>query len=338
EQLADGPLAHHDAAKLLETIARAVHYANQCGIIHRDLKPQNILLGLDGDPHVADFGLARFEDQNATWTTGGKILGTLHYMAPEQASPERVVICAATDVYGLGAVLYQCLTGHPPFHHRTAAELFHDLIHRDPALPSQITAGVPADLDQICRKCLEKQPSARYASASEMADDLRRYLGGQPVSARPLPRSELAWRAIRRNPVVSSLAATTLLFLIVSLAVALVFADNFRRSGIQLSRMLDRAKLAELRMKDALTDSQILRAEQRHQSRTEGQRKDVLDLVNSTMVLSEGGPERRLQQLRLRNQVAKALAIVDVELEATGDSMVVGQSSSTSTIASALAT
>ncbi|MEM6469654.1 MAG: protein kinase [Planctomycetota bacterium] len=314
ERLEREPLSHRDSARLLEVVARAVHYANECGITHRDIKPQNILLDRDGQAHVADFGLARFEDQNATWTTGGKILGTLHYMAPEQAGGEHDAVGRTTDVYGLGAVLYQCLSGQPPFHQRSAPELFHDLLHRDPPLPSRIRNDVPADLDQICRKCVEKQPRARYATAAEMADDLSRFLRGEPVSARPLSRAGVALRIVKRNPVVSSLVSTTLLMLVVSLAVSVLSARQYRQSGIQLSEMLDRAKAAESRMKDALSDSQILRAEQRHQTKTEGQRHDVLKLVSSTLDLSDGQTQDAEKETRLRNQVANALAITDVQL------------------------
>jgi serine/threonine-protein kinase len=184
EKLAGQPLAERDAAKMTATVASAVQFAHQIGFIHRDLKPANILLTADGTPKIADFGLVRSIDAGPEFTLDGARLGTLCYMAPEQALGKAGAIGPAVDVYGLGAVLYEMLTGRPPFKGPSAAETERQVIADEPVPPSRWNPKVSRDLETICLKCLQKSPSRRYANAQELLGDLHRFLGGNPVVAR----------------------------------------------------------------------------------------------------------------------------------------------------------
>jgi serine/threonine-protein kinase len=187
------PLPPAEAAALVETLARAAHAAHQKGVVHRDLKPANVLLAEDGTPKIADFGLARKLDE-AGQTRTGAVLGTPSYMAPEQARGKGHEAGPAVDTYALGAVLYECLTGRPPFRAATTAETLLQVISDDPVPPSRLAPATPRDLETVCLKCLHKEPSRRYASALDLAEDLRRFLAGEPVRARPA-RLRSEWRS-----------------------------------------------------------------------------------------------------------------------------------------------
>jgi tetratricopeptide (TPR) repeat protein len=196
-----------EAVRLLVTIARAVHHAHQHGILHRDLKPANILLDADGQPHVTDFGLAMRFTNEADITQSGALTGTPSYMAPEQAMPQKSKLSTATDVYGLGGILYALLTGGPPFRSVTPLATVLEVVDKPPISPRSLNSRVPVDLETICLKCLEKEPSARYSSAEALADDLERFFNGEPTLARPLPawRRTLKWA--RRHPWASAAVA-----------------------------------------------------------------------------------------------------------------------------------
>lgn len=204
-------------ATLLAKVAEAVQYAHQRGILHRDLKPGNILIDQNGEPHVTDFGLAKRVESDRHLTLSGEIIGTPAYMAPEQATGDYRQVGAAADVFSLGVMLYQLLTGRLPFAGATPAEVFHSIVHEEPPAPSAVNPAVPRDLETICVKCLEKNVGKRYGSAKAVADELNRFTAGEPIEARPVGRTERLWRWSQRNPALASyaVATTLLLFMVV---------------------------------------------------------------------------------------------------------------------------
>jgi eukaryotic-like serine/threonine-protein kinase len=201
------PLPPDDAAELVETVARAVHAAHQAGVVHRDLKPANILLA--SGPKITDFGLAKVLDACTTTVNGGGsapvltetgiVLGTPSYMAPEQAGGHNKEVGAAADVYGLGAILYECLTGRPPFIAATQFDTVLQVMHNEPLPPRMLNRRLDADLEKVTLKCLQKQPKARYPSAEALADDLRRYRNGEPVAARSVNLLERLQRELAHS-------------------------------------------------------------------------------------------------------------------------------------------
>ncbi len=198
-----GPLPPRRVAEIMMGIAAAVQFAHARGVLHRDLKPGNILLEEAGAPLVSDFGLAILLETDDQLTFSSTLLGTVNYIAPEQAAGGVGAITTAADIYGLGAILYELLAGTPPFLRATIAETLRALHEEDPVPPSKIASGkepIPPDLETICLKCLEKQPSRRYATAQEVADDLNRFLADEPVHARPVGAPEKLRRWCRRKP------------------------------------------------------------------------------------------------------------------------------------------
>src|SRR5262245_16047978 len=215
DRLDGAPLPPQEAAKLVETLARAMHVAHQRGIVHRDLKPPNVLLTTDGTPKVTDFGLAKRLGMEGQ-TQSGAILGTPSYMAPEQAAGETRKIGPAVDVYALGAILYELLTGRPPFKAVTPLDTLLQVLANEPVLPQQIQPQTPRDLDTTRLRCLSKEPSKRYGSA----EDLRRFQTGEPIKARPVGRLERGWRWCRRNKAGASLMGVVALTLAAGTVVA----------------------------------------------------------------------------------------------------------------------
>jgi WD40 repeat protein/tRNA A-37 threonylcarbamoyl transferase component Bud32 len=203
--LASSAPSFAQAAGLIEKLARAAQYAHERGIIHRDLKPANILIAPDGTPKMTNFGLAKRLDDPQTATRTGAVLGTPSYMAPEQAAGRIKSIGPATDIYALGAVLYDLLTGTPPFDGQSGWDTINRVISTDPEPPSRRNARVPRDLETICLKCLEKDPAKRYPSALALADDLHRFQAGKPIAARPIGWFERTQKWVRRRPAVAAL-------------------------------------------------------------------------------------------------------------------------------------
>src|SRR5437868_5547019 len=178
------PMSIHQAAELIAKVARTVHYAHEHGILHRDIKPGNILLDGKGEPHLTDFGLARLVETESTVTRTLEVLGTPSYMAPEQAMGNNAAISSVTDVYGLGGVFYQLLTGQPPFAGGATYETIKLLLDTEPKKPRLLNPKIHRDLSTICLKCLEKDPNRRYSSALALAEDLERWLKHEPIQAR----------------------------------------------------------------------------------------------------------------------------------------------------------
>jgi serine/threonine-protein kinase len=258
-KLADAPLEARRAAELLVKLAQAIHYAHSRGIIHRDLKPANVLLGADGTPKITDFGLARRLDDNhspdaaprAAKTQTGEVLGTPNYMAPEQAEGKKDIGPAA-DVYALGAVLYECLTGRPPFKAPTVLGTLHDVVHEEPVPPRQLLRGLPRDVETVCLKCLRKEPARRYPTAQELADDLARFLDGKPVKARRVGTLERVVRWARRRPGTAALLAAVLLLGLLAAGTGLsLYRQETARRKEQVQRQTPARQAVEAALEQA---------------------------------------------------------------------------------------
>ncbi len=239
-RLAEHPMPTAEAAALIATLARGVHAAHAAGVVHRDLKPSNILLTAGGVPKVGDFGLAKLMDGDAGRTITGQVLGSPSFMAPEQAEGRSRHVGPAADVYALGSILYQALTGRPPFLGESQLETLKLVVSNEVVPPRRLRPDVPADLETICLKCLEKEPGRRYSSAAALADDLDRHAGGRPILARRAGGLERSWRWCRRNPEVAaaSLAAVVLGLALIAGAAA---------SAVVFRHQRDRALAAETR-------------------------------------------------------------------------------------------
>jgi WD40 repeat protein len=267
-KLASEPLEPRASAQLVRTLALAIQAAHVARLLHRDLKPSNILLAADGVPKVTDFGLAKVleaspgREAGSDLTLTGVIIGTPSFMAPEQARGDKD-LGPTVDIYSLGAILYACLTGRPPFRAATSFETVHQALTTDPVPVRQLQPEVARDLETICLKCLQKDPARRYASAQELADDLERFLNGEPIRARPLGVLARCVRWCRRNPVVALLATTAVLLLIAGTVVASAFARlwNERASAAQANY-----ETAQREKKEVLRQ-QALVAEKLHQFR-----------------------------------------------------------------------
>ncbi|MCB1125819.1 MAG: protein kinase, partial [Verrucomicrobiae bacterium] len=205
------PLSPKQAADQVQAVAEAIQYAHEQGVLHRDLKPSNVLITASGRPKITDFGLAKVLTSDTDLTLSGQVLGTPHYLPPEQASGKRGRVGPWSDVYGLGAILYHLLTGRPPFQAEALTEVLDQVAHREPVSPRLLNPSVPRDLETICLKCLEKEPGRRYGSAGAVAEDLGRYARSETIVARPASPPEKAWRWCRRKPALAgALAACTL--------------------------------------------------------------------------------------------------------------------------------
>jgi WD40 repeat protein/serine/threonine protein kinase len=247
QKLNGAPQPARSAAHLIELLARAIHAAHERGIVHRDLKPANVLFSGD-TPKVTDFGLAKQLDSDRGQTHTGAVMGTPSYMAPEQALGESKRVGPAVDVYALGAILYECLTGRPPFRASTVLETLDQVRNRDPVGVRELNPDVPRNLETICLKCLNKEPAKRYASAAELAEDLRRFQAGESILARPATKAEKIWRWCRRNPPLAITAALAVLALVGAVLATLGYALEQKDNANQQERAANRLRDANFKI------------------------------------------------------------------------------------------
>jgi tetratricopeptide (TPR) repeat protein len=263
------PIPWRVCAELAATLAEAIHYAHSQGVLHRDLKPANVLLHstdefevhdlLSAVPKVTDFGLARLADADPTQSRG--LLGTPSYMSPEQATGDQAELGPASDIYSLGAILYELWTGRPPFQGESGLDVLHQLEKLDPVPPARLRRGIPLDLETICCKCLEKEPRHRYATAGELADDLRRCLAGEPIRARPVGAPERVWRWCRRNRLPATLLMT--IALLVPTALVIVSALYWRSESARQTADYEARRADDLATKNAVERDKAVSSYQR---------------------------------------------------------------------------
>ena len=276
------------AARLVAEVAEAIHHAHQRGILHRDLKPRNILLDSHGQPQVTDFGLAKQVEGNQELTHSGAVLGTAPYMSPEQARGDKDLTTAA-DVYSLGTILYELLTGRPPLRGSSPAETILKVLEQEPERPRAISPHLGRDLETICLKCLEKDPRRRYGSAEAMAEELRRWLEGKPIAARPVGRIERLWRWCRRNP---ALAAVISAAAAVIVSLTALFSWRLIQENAGMRKALDEKQEALIQL-----DAERVEKSQAYDLAEDRLARSLYE--QSRALRASGPPERRWRILEL---------------------------------------
>lgn len=283
DKIKEGPLPSKEAAAYTKKVAEAIAYAHSKGVIHRDLKPANILLDRNDEPKVTDFGLARRTESNSDLTRTGAVMGTPSYMPPEQAAGRTDQVGPLADVYSLGAILYCLLTGRPPFQASNPLDTLMQVMEREPVSVTTLNPGTHRDLETICQKCLQKDPAKRYASAQELADDLGRWLNGEPIRARAVSSSERAWRWVKRHRTVSALIVATTAAVLIGSAVSIWFGLEATREAKRAEREAKRALLskneAEESREEAMREAQIAK-QQRAMAESNLEKAEVSNYVN----------------------------------------------------------
>ena len=261
-KVSEGPLAAKEAAGYVKTIAEAIEFAHVKGTLHRDLKPSNILFDGSGQPIITDFGLAKPLEGGAAHTATGEPLGTPSYMPPEQAAGRHHSLGPTCDVYSLGAVLYELLTGRPPFQGESYSDTVWLVLNKEPVPPRLLNAKVPVELQTICMKCLEKEARRRYASASELAEDLSCFLEDRPIKARPVSRMARGWRWCRREPLLASLWAALAVALLAGSSISVGFGINASLAAIAANSARREAEAAavEARKEKTRADEKSIEA------------------------------------------------------------------------------
>jgi serine/threonine protein kinase/WD40 repeat protein/tetratricopeptide (TPR) repeat protein len=311
-RLAGTPQPTRSAAELVEILARAIDYAHRQGVVHRDLTPANVLVTEGGVPKITDFGLAKLVKGGGDLRTQtGDLLGTPSYMAPEQAVSRHAAIGAATDVYALGAILYELLTGRPPFKAESALETLRQVVAEEPVAPARLRPKLPADLETICLKCLQKESSQRYASAQALADDLRRFLDGRPILGRRSSTLERGWRWCQRNTLLAATSFAAASAILILAAVSTGAAWTFR---VQLERI----RQAEVQGRERLFESLTAQARSRRYSRQVGQRYETLDALRQAEQIGRALKLPPEKIAPLRDEAIAALALPDVRPDPSG--------------------
>ena len=281
------------AALLLAQVARAVNHAHERGIIHRDLKPENILLDAGKQPHVTDFGLAKRLDGSVTVARTGGVVGTASYMSPEQAAAQGHQLSAATDIYSLGAILYEMLTGQPPFRGQTIMETLRQVVERDPACPRTLDSRIERDLETICLKSIDKRPQRRYLSAAALADDLDNWRTIKPIRARRVGQAEQLLLWCRRRPVAAALLAVAAALLLLVVGVTVAGAIYIRNANFAAKIAED--KVQEAKYSDLSTIESVEEIEQQ-QKMLAAARQEYKDWFATKRVLEKPKAELALKQ------------------------------------------
>jgi serine/threonine-protein kinase len=302
KKIAGIPQAPREAAQMIETLARAMHFAHQRGIVHRDLKPANILMTRDGVPKISDFGLAkRLEEGGSSQTKSGSIIGTPSYMAPEQARGDIRSVGPLSDLYALGAILYELLTGRPPFQGANAMDTVTRVTRDEPVPPARVQPKTPLDLETICLKCLQKEPARRFADCFEVAEDLHRFLAGEPILARPVGHIERLSRWCRRNPTLAAATAAILLLLLV-----VSVGSTWAAFAIRAQKELAEQNALQARASEIIAQQRKATAEENEQKARTSEKlaEDQAELALNTLgllinrVQSQLGKQPGAQQLK----------------------------------------